>query len=132
MINFETKFFQKTTFTANQLIQYIASAERDYAIAAASDIPEVVFKFSYDAFIKIGIALIAKAGYKVRSMPGHHVKIIEKLAEILGNEDAAIIGNRMRQNRNTDFYDGGTIISQTEAAQYLKFVGQIIQQAKRL
>lgn len=131
MINFETKFFQKTIFTADQLAQYIASAERDYAIAAASDIPEVVFKFSYDALIKMGIALIARAGYKVRSMPGHHVKIIEKLAEMLGNEDVAIMGNRMRQSRNTDFYDGGAIISETESAQYTAFVREIIERGKR-
>ncbi len=131
MTDFETQFFQKITFTPGQIKQYFESAERDYAIAAEADIPEVTFKFAYDALIKVGIALIAKQGYKVRSQTGHHVKILEKLSEILRDEDIVIMGNVMRQNRNRDFYDGGVIVTETEARQYAEFVAPIIEQARQ-
>jgi hypothetical protein len=130
MINFETQFFQKVGFTPEQLKQYFISAERDYGIAHQDEIPEVRFKFSYDALIKIGIVLIARHGYKVRSQPGHHVKIIEKLGEILADEDLDIFGNTMRQRRNKDFYDGGAIITETEAQQYVDFVALVIEKAR--
>lgn len=130
MTNFETQFFQKLEFMPEQLKQYFESAERDYGIAASDDIPEVQFKFAYDALIKIGIALIAHEGYKVRSQPGHHVKIIDKLSEILADEDIDIMGNTMRQARNKDFYDGGAIITETEAKQYVEFVEQVLEKAK--
>ena len=88
-------------------------------------------KFAYDALIKVGIALIAKQGYKVRSQPGHHVKIIEKLSEILKDEDIDIMGNTMRQSRNKDFYDGGTIITETQARQYVDFAAEVIEKARQ-
>ncbi len=106
MTSFESQFFQKVKFTPEQIKSYFTSAERDYAIAMEDKIPEVKFKFVYDAFIKIGIAVIAREGYKVRSQPGHHVKIIAKLSEIFGDENVDILGNVMRQRRNKDFYDG--------------------------
>jgi len=128
--NLETQFFQKLNFTPAQLKQYFDSAVRDYDIAASNDIPEVQFKFAYDALIKIGIALIAREGFKVRSQPGHHVKIIEKLSEVLHYEDIDIMGNTMHQSRNKDFYDGGMIITETEAKQYLEFVGHVLKKAR--
>ena len=63
MIHFESLYFQKINFTQGQLNQYAKSAARDLKIAQESDVPDVVFKFSYDALIKIGITLIAKPGY---------------------------------------------------------------------
>lgn len=130
MISFESKFFQKFNFTAKQLKQYFVSAERDFAIAVEDIIPEVRFKFAYDAVIKTGIFLIAQAGYKVHSQTGHHVRILEKLSEILDYDDVTIMGNIMRQKRNRDLYDGGTIITETEAMQYVEFAGNIIKKAK--
>ncbi len=130
MTDFETQFFQKLTFTPDQLHQFFASAERDYGIAMDDSIPEVRFKFAYDALIKTGIAMIAQEGYKVRSQTGHHVKILDKLSEILNDEDVSIMGNAMRQSRNRDFYDGGTLITETEAKQYLEFVGKVIDKAR--
>lgn len=64
MINFESQHFQKLTFQEKQIDQFLLSAQHDFKIAEESD---VVFKFSYDALIKLGIMLIAKKGYKVRS-----------------------------------------------------------------
>ncbi len=107
MINFEDRYFQKLQFTITQVGHYFDSAKRDLEIASSTKLVEVRFKFAYDVLIKIGIALIAKRGYKVRSQPGHHVKILEKLSEITTDGDIEILGNKMRQDRNKDFYEGG-------------------------
>ncbi len=115
MIVFDTQYFQKFNFTLAQLRQYQKTALHDLAIAQEAKVPEVIFKFAYDPLIKYSIALIAKAGYKVRSAPGHHVKLIDQLAEILNNKDAATLGHKMRQTRNLDFYDGGLLITEKDA-----------------
>lgn len=122
MIHFEDNFFQKLNFTKTQTEKYFTAAKRDLEIAQKSEIPEVIFKFTYDALIKLGIFIVSQKGYKVRSIQGHHVKILDKISEILKNEDAAIIGNKMRQDRNHDFYDGGIAVSEKGSKEYLKFV----------
>ncbi len=76
----QEKYFQKFKFEDSQIKNYLKSSQRDLDIASKSKISEVVFRFSYDALIKLGIFLIAKNGYKVRSIPGHHIKILEQLA----------------------------------------------------
>ena len=89
------------------------------------------FTYSYQALIKTGITLLAKVGkVKVRSIPGHHVKILEKMSEILGDEDVLIIGNAMRMKRNADLYGGGELVGEKEANDYLKFVQKIVEKAK--
>jgi hypothetical protein len=122
MINFESQYFQKLAFKEEQIEQFLKSALHDLKIAEESDIPDVVFKFSYDVFIKLGIMLIAKKGYKVRSATGHHVKILEKLSQILKEEDILVLGNKMRQERNINLYDGGFFVGEKDSLEYLKFV----------
>jgi hypothetical protein len=122
MINFESQYFQKLAFKDEQIEQFLKSALHDLKIAQDSDIPDVVFKFSYDALIKLGIVLIAKKGYKVRSTTGHHVKILEKLSQLLKDEDILVLGNKMRQERNVNLYDGGFFVGEKDSLEYLKFV----------
>jgi len=130
MSHFEADYFQKLKFTPEKIAQFMASAERDIAIAADSGVPEVTFKFAYDALIKIGIALIAKRGYKVRSRVGHHVKIIEKMAEILNDPDVIVLGNKMRQDRNIDLYEGGGYVSEKDSQASLAFVKATLGKAR--
>ncbi|NQU16853.1 MAG: hypothetical protein HQ564_02205 [Candidatus Saganbacteria bacterium] len=132
MTNFDNQSFQKTKFSKEQLENHLNSAKRDVEIADKSDIPEVVFKFSYDALLKIGIYLIAKEGYKVKSGFGHHIKILEKLAETLKDENIAILGNKMRQDRNVGLYAGGLSVSQKENEEYLKLTKSVLAKAKNL
>jgi hypothetical protein len=127
---FENDYFQKINFTKRQIDQYYSSAKRDLEIAASSGVEEVIFRFCYDALIKLGITLIAVNGYKIRSMPGHHMKIIEKLAEILADEDVAAVGNTMRQMRNLNLYDGSYAASEKESKEYLEFVQDVFRRAK--
>jgi hypothetical protein len=125
-MRFEEEFFRKMSFEKSQLEKYLMATNRDITIAANSDIPEVKFTFAYLALIKLGIILVAKEGYKVRSIPGHHSKIVEKLGEILKNEDVVVVGNRMRNIRNFEFYEGGISVSQKEAKEYFDFVKNLL------
>ena len=130
MINFESQHFQKLTFKEEQIEQFLKSALHDLKISKDSDISDVIFKFSYDALIKLGIALIAKKGYKVRSAAGHHVKILEKLSQLLEDEDILVLGNKMRQERNVNLYDGGFFVGEKDSFEYLKFVKDAFKKAE--
>ncbi|TAM40596.1 hypothetical protein EPN54_02585 [bacterium] len=129
MINFESQYFQKLAFKEEQIEQFLKSALHDLEIARVSDIPDVVFKFSYDALIKLGIALIAGKGYKIRSTAGHHVKILEKLSQILKDEDILVFGNKMRQERNLNLYNGGFFVAEKDSREYLSFVKGLFRKA---
>ena len=129
MINFERQYFQKLSFKKEQIEQFSKSALHDLKIAEESDITDVIFKFSYDALIKLGIVLIAKKGYKVRSTTGHHVKILEKLSRLLSDEDILVLGNKMRQERNFNLYDGGFFVGEKDSREYLKFVKKVFKKA---
>ena len=92
---------------------------------------EVIFKFSYDSLVKTGLTSIAFYGYRVKSRQGHHIKILEKLSQILDNKSIKIMGEAMRKKRNLDLYDGGTIISEKEAEEYLNFIRDAIKDAEK-
>lgn len=130
-ISFETKFFEKKNFEKKSIEKYFNNAVKDIKIVVSNKNEEVIFKFSYDALIKIGIALIAFNGFRIKSRRGHHIKILEKLSQILGDEDIKVIGEAMRKKRNLDLYDGGVIISEKESKNYLNFVKKITENAKR-
>ena len=131
MIHFENKYFQKEKISNEQIKQFISSISRDLKIAEESNVPDVTFKFSYDALIKIGILLVADKGYRIRSQSGHHVKLLEKLSQILQDEDALIIGNKMRKERNIGLYAGGYSASEKESQEYLSFVKNIFIKTKK-
>ncbi len=128
--SFESKFFEKRKFEKRTVQKYFNSAERDFEIAKESKHTEAVFKFSYDCLIKIGIALIAAQGHRVKSRMGHHVRILEKLSKILNDKDIEVMGEAMRKKRNRDLYDGGIIISGKEAKDYLDFVKIVLKEAE--
>lgn len=132
MKNYEQEFFQRFKFTSEDLDRHLENALRDLDIARKDSFPEVRFTYSYQALIKAGITLIGKEGYKVRSVPGHHVKILDKMSEILDEADILTIGNAMRMKRNFDFYGGGESISEKEANDYLAFVEKVMPKAKKI
>ena len=131
MTRFESKYFRKFIFTKEQIRQHLENSLKDLKIAKEDSHAEVRFTYSYTALIKAGIALIAACGnVKVRSMAGHHIKIIEKTAEILEDDSVVTIGNAMRMKRNEDFYGGGVFVSEKESREYLKYVEGIIKKIK--
>jgi len=125
MSGFPEEFFYKLYFTPAQLASYLKATKHTLRIAEESDVAEVIFEFAYNALIKYGITLIAQNGYRVRSVPGHHVQIIEKLSDLLGEKEIKDIGNKMRKIRNFDLYGGGILITHKNAIGYLKFVQSI-------
>lgn len=130
-ISFESKFFEKRKFEKKTVQKYFDGALRDFRIAKENEYSEVIFKFSYDSLIKIGITLIALHGYRIKSRQGHHIKILEKLSQILENKDIEIIGEVMRKKRNLDLYDGGIMIAEKEAKEYLAFIKIVISEADK-
>ncbi|MFC2062099.1 hypothetical protein ACFLUV_06270 [Elusimicrobiota bacterium] len=129
MISFEQKYFRKFIFSKGQIEQFTQSAIHDLKIAEEAVVSDVTFKFSYDALIKIGITLIAMRGYKVRSTAGHHIKILEKLSDILGDEDIIVLGDKMRKERNLNLYDGGFFVGDKDSREYLVFVENVFAEA---
>lgn len=133
MIRFDPRYFVKFNFSDSQIILYLNNALRDLSIAKENKRPEVKFSYSYNALIKAGIALLAGAGnVKVRSIPGHHVKLIEKMSEVLKDQSIEEMGNAMRIKRNRDFYDGGIFVSEKEGIDYCVFVEEALLKIKKL
>lgn len=118
--------FERFKFTIGQIDSYRRSAERDLAIARKSDIPEVIFRFSYDALLKFATAICAQNGLRVKARQGHHIELIKKLAELIGDSEIEVLGNQMRSKRNWDLYGGGALISRKEAKEYSDWVSMFI------
>lgn len=127
MIRFSAKYFKKIQMSNDEVVQFYGNAMRDLSIAKNDQYPEVRFTYSYQALVKAGITLIAHVGQvKVKSVPGHHVKLLEKLSEILVDADILSLGNAIRMKRNTDLYGGGELISEKEADDYCRFVEDVV------
>lgn len=120
------KFLTEFSFTPEQVRKNLQNALRDLEIAKKDEILDVKFAYAYTALLKSGIALLSCRNKKVRSIPGHHVKIIEYLAEALQDTAIEDLGNAMRQKRNVDLYAGGTDITAKECAEYLEFVESVV------
>jgi hypothetical protein len=131
-MRFDDKYFIDFNFTKDQLRKNYDNALKDLRIAKEDKIIEVKFTYTYSAFIKGGITLLSFHNKKVKSVPGHHIKIIEVLASILKDQDVEIMGNAMRLKRNRDFYEGGVEVSQKESAEYLEFAGNILDKIKEI
>jgi len=102
-MKFEDKYFAKFTFTKDQIKKNLENAQKDLSIAIKVNILEVKFNYAYTALIKAGIVLLSLYQVKIKSVPGHYVKIIEKLAQILKDDNIENIGNITRSKRNLDF-----------------------------
>ncbi len=129
-MNFEKSHFKKQAFTAQQKKQLYNNAKRDINIAQSVSIEEVRFNYCFTALIKAGIALLSSHNVRIKSTAGHHIKILEKMSEILGDPLIADIGNVMRAKRNLDFYDGGAVVTTKECNEYFVFVKDVLKKIK--
>ncbi|MCX5697470.1 MAG: hypothetical protein NTU54_05840 [Candidatus Omnitrophica bacterium] len=121
-MKFDDKYFARLIFTPQQVDKNLKNALRNLDIAKRDTILDVKFTYAYSALIKAGIALLSFYNLKVRSISGHHVKIIEMLAKILKDEAVEDIGNVMRSKRNLDLYSGGAEITEKEVHEYIRLV----------
>jgi len=131
MTKFDNHYFVKLGFSKDQIDKNLENALKDLRIAKKDTILEVKFNYAYTALIKAGIALLSSYHVKIKSVPGHHVKIIEKMAEILQDEDIVSMGNVMRSKRNIDFYAGGVEVTEKECSEYIEFVDGVVINVKQ-
>ena len=131
-MKFDDKYFIKFTFTEEQINKNLKNAIRDIDIARKDEFLDVKFNYTYTALLKAGIALLSFHGRKVKSAPGHHVKIIEKLTELLNDDSIDDLGNIMRSKRNSDLYEGGIEVTGKECREYIDFVEKVLDKIKKL
>jgi len=132
MTSFEPEFFQEFAYSKSQTDHYFRNAELDLGRAEKTKDPNIVYRIGYEAALKLGIAMIADAGYKVKSVPGHHIKILDKMAEILKRPDEVEYLHRIRRKRNIDLYEGGLDFTEKEAKDLLDLCRVLFAEALRL
>lgn len=121
--------FEKFDFTTQQISKFWDKAVRDFRLAEQAKEIEIIFVFTYEAMLKVAITVCAKNNLRVKARRGHHIELIDKMAEILGDQDIKQIGNEIRTKRNRGLYSGGDTVSRKEADFYCKFVKQIFEKA---
>jgi len=131
-MKFENAYFIKVEFSKEQIKKNFNNALKDLHIAQKDKILEVKFNYAYTALIKAGISLLSFYQIRSKSVRGHHIKIIEKTAEILRDEAISDIGNIMRSKRNLDFYAGGIEVTEKECCEYIKFVNKVLDKVKSI
>ncbi|MCF7906884.1 hypothetical protein K9K85_01210 [Patescibacteria group bacterium] len=124
--------FEKFKFSEKQINRYYESAKKDFRIAFSSNVPEVSFRFSYDALLKLAIAICAIKDLRVKSKRGHHIELIKKLSIFLQDPEIEILANEMRSKRNWELYGGGATISQKQNQEYILWVKQIFKKAEKM
>lgn len=132
MMKFEDKYFTKFNFTREEINRHLKNALKDLGIAKKDKILEVKFNYAYTALIKGGITLLSYHQAKAKSVPGHHIKIIDTTAQILKDDAIADIGNIMRIKRNSDLYAGGMEVTEKECQEYISFVGNVLNKIKKV
>lgn len=78
---------------------------------------EATYQLAYEAMLKASLGYMLSFGVRPRSLPGHHVAIIEFCGNRLGREYKNIVRmfDRMRRKRHQAIYDVSGFISQQEA-----------------
>lgn len=125
-MEFENKYFKRFKFSEGQIKKYSKNARSDLEIAKKDSFLDVKFNYAYTALIKAGVALLSAYQTKVRSVPGHHIKLIEKVSQILKDESISDIANVMRSKRNLGLYAGGMEVTEKECREYIKFAEETI------
>ena len=121
----DKNYFEPQKFSAGIIEKYKKSAKRNLDIAKSANEPEVAFHFAYMALLKIGIYHLAKEGYRTKSRPGHHQKILEHLSFLMHDENILILGDKMRKDRNLDLYGADAVPSKEELREYLEFLDRL-------
>lgn len=113
-----------------QVQRFLASAEKKLASArkALQIDEEACYQLAYEAMLKASLGLMLSFGVRPRSLPGHHVTIIEFAEKRLGKEYEKLIAmfDRMRRKRHQALYDVSGFISKQEAQNALEIAEQYL------
>lgn len=131
-MKFDDRYFSRFKFIEEQINKNFQNALKDFDIAKKDKILDVKFNYVYTSLIKAGIALLSFEQRKVKSIPGHHFKIIEKISEILKDDSIMTMGNLMRSKRNLDFYSGGIEITEKECKEFIEFTEKVLAKIKNI
>ena len=83
---------------------------------------EASYQLAYEAMLKASLGFMLSFGVRPRSLPGHHVTIIEFAGKRLGKSSQKLIAvfDRMRRKRHQALYDVTGFISTQEAKNALE------------
>lgn len=122
-INFDNiiKFF-------NSAIKKFKKAEKVLPIDE-----EGAYQMFYEAMLKASLALMLSYGVRPRSLPGHHLNIIEFSAKKLGGNFAYLMNtfDKMRRKRNQVIYEADIVITEKEADNALKTAREYLNVIKK-
>ena len=127
----QQKKYQKHPVNPAQIKRQLAGAVRRLKAAetVVDEDEEAAYELAYEAMLKASIALMYSCGKRARSIPGHHVAIIEMAGEVLGPgfREQMIVFDEMRRNRNNFMYDAEGFVTDTEARQAIKIAKKYVQ-----
>ncbi len=111
--------FKRHTADWSQVERFLARAEKK-AVSARKILAfdeEACLQQAYEAMLKAAIGFTFSHDVRARSMPGHHIAIIEFVEERVGREHAGLIAvfDRLRRKRNAVLYDDEGLVSHAEA-----------------
>lgn len=107
-----------------QIDRFLASADKKLIsarkILAFDD--EAGLEQAYEAMLKASLALMLSHGLRPRSLPGHHVAIIEFVRSHIEAKHSALLTlfDRLRRQRNQALYDDTGFVSHRDAEQGLE------------
>jgi len=80
---------------------------------------ETCYELAYESMLKASLGLVLSHGMRLRSIPGHHIAVIEFAGKRLGAENKGLIAmfDRMRRKRHQAMYEVTGLITRHEAAQ---------------
>jgi uncharacterized protein (UPF0332 family) len=89
---------------------------------------ETAYQMFYESMLKASLALMLSYGTRPRSLPGHHIVIIEYTTNKLGKKylETMNLFDRMRRKRNKMIYEADIGITKTEAITALKITEEYL------
>jgi uncharacterized protein (UPF0332 family) len=113
-----------------QISRFLSGAEKKLASAKKilSLDEEAAYQLAYEAMLKGSLGFMLSFGVRPRTLPGHHVTIIEFAEEHLGKEFKTIVSmfNRMRRKRHESIYEVSGFISKQDAETALITAGKYL------
>jgi uncharacterized protein (UPF0332 family) len=114
-----------------QVERFLQSAGRklESARKAIAFDEEAALQLAYEAMLKASLGFMFSFGARPRSLPGHHIAIIEFVKARIDRKHAGLIAvfDRMRRKRNLALYDDRGFVSQQDAELAMQTADTFIQ-----